>query len=159
MISLPYLHYLLQRTVASSQFRHGEGCRNAEGGHEDILIFRLAFRELLEESQCKAPVGFGQLPHARVGWPRDCLRYLWCLGSRFFLIWDVRVAVYTRRLQGHIFGLQAAYVSKGGGEDPENSYTHHPLHSHLDRCEDVWRCLDIQHKYVSVEVLWIKLIN
>lgn len=96
---------------------------------------------MLEERNSKAPIGFGQLPHSRVGGPRDLLRGLsWC-----FFLGEVRVAIYTNRLQGQIFGLQAADVdvcmSYGDGEDPENSYTHHPLHSHLGRSEDVERCL------------------
>lgn len=142
VISLPYVHDLLQRIVAGPQFRHGKGCWDAKWGHEDVCLLRLVFRKLLEERKCKACISFGQLPHSRVSGPRDLLRRL---GWFFVIVRDVGITVYAHWIQGQIFGLQAADV-KGcmncaDGEDPENSYTHHPLHSRLRTNENEWEML------------------
>lgn len=105
------LHDLLQRLATGSQFGHGEGGGDADGGHEDVGLGGLVEGQLFVQRQGEAAVGLRQLPHSGVGGLRNRLR----LRGRAFL--GVRTPVDAAWLQGEVFGFSSADVRMVGQRD------------------------------------------
>lgn len=119
------LHDLLQRLVAGSQFGHGEGGGDADGGHEDVGLGGLAESELFVQRQREAAVSLRQLPHSRVGGLGDRLRL------RGRILWAVRVGtpVDAARLEGEVSGFSTADVRLDSEDERQECQNQQPISS------------------------------